>query len=60
MEETVSPTQKIQYLSENWLDTEQNSNWWKLGMKLIRCCRREEIETVHELMKSVANYNHSG
>ena len=29
-------------------------------MKLIRCCRRKEIETVHELMTNVANFNHSG
>ena len=55
----LSQSQKVQYLSENWLDTEQHCHWWRLGMKLIRCCRRKEIETVHELMTNVAKYNHS-
>ena len=38
----------------------QECQWWSIGMKLIRCCGRKKIDTVHELMKNVANYNHSG
>ena len=60
IEDGLSQSQKIQYLSENWLKTEPYCDWWRLGMKLIRCCRRNEIETIHELMTNVANYNHSG
>ena len=56
----LSLTQKTQYLSESWLDTEEDGDWWRLGMKLIRCCKRREIEAIHELMKKVANYNHRG
>ena len=60
VEGDLSLTQKTQYLSESWLDTEEDCDWWKLGMKLIRCCKRREIKAIHELMKKVANYNHSG
>ena len=60
VEGDLSLTQKTQYLSESWLDTEEDCDWWKFGMKLIRCCRRREIKAIHELMKKVANYNHSG
>ena len=59
-EQDFSLAQKTQYLSESWLDTEEDCDWWKLGMKLIRCCKRREIKAIHELMKKVANYNHSG
>ena len=60
VEGDLSPTQKSQYLSENWLQKEEECHWWRLGMKLIRCCRRKEIGTVHELMKCVAIYNNQG
>ena len=56
----LTQMQKVQYLSENWLETERDCQWWRLGMKLIRCCRRKDIETVQELLNGVANYNHSG
>ena len=29
-------------------------------MKLIRCCKRRGIKTVHEFMKKVAIYNNDG
>ena len=29
-------------------------------MKLIRCCKRQGIKTVHEFMKKVAIYNNDG
>ena len=58
-EEDVSPSQKTQYLSESWLETEQNFQWWRLGMKLIRCCRAKEVETLQSLMMNVATYNHN-
>ena len=56
----LSPTQKIVFFSEKWLEEEQDFHWWRLGMKLIRCCRRQDIESVHELMKHVAIYNNRG
>ena len=59
----LSPTHKShksQFLSQKWLKTEQNCQWWRLGMKLIRCNRGAEVETIHELMEHVANYNYSG
>ena len=58
--EDPSTTQKIQFLSESWLETEQNSHWWRLGMRLIRCCKAQDVETVQRLMMNVAKYNHSG
>ena len=60
MEGDFSQNQRVQFLSEEWLDTEQDCQWWRLGIKLIRCCRSKEIATVHELMQNVAKYNHSG
>ena len=60
MEENVSLALKLQFLSEYWLKTAENCQWWRLGMKLIRCCRTKEIKTVHEFVKNVAFYNHSG
>ena len=53
-------TQKTQYLSESWFKTEKDQHWWRLGMKLIRCCKRQEIKSVHEFMKKVAIYNNDG
>ena len=58
-EEDVSPSQKTQYLSESWLETEPKFQWWRLGMKLIRCCRAKEVETIQSLMMNVATYNHN-
>ena len=53
-------TQKMQYLSEGWFKTEEDQHWWRLGMKLIRCCKRQGIKTVDEFMKKVAIYNNDG
>ena len=53
-------TQKTQYLSESWFKTEEDQHWWRLGMKLIRCCKRQGIKTVHEFMEKVAIYNNDG
>ena len=60
VEEDLSSSQKTQYLSESWLETEEQSQWWRLGMKLIRCCRAKEVNTIQNLMMNVATYNHSG
>ena len=57
IEEGLSPSQKTQYLSESCLENEQHFQWWKLGMKLIRCCRAKEVETIQDLMTNVATYN---
>jgi hypothetical protein len=59
IQEELSVTQRFQYLSKNWLDTEPDCQWWRLGMKLIRCCKREEIESINKLMTNVAKYNNS-
>ena len=61
-DERLSPAENMQILSENLLDEEKDFQWWKLGMKLIRCCsrkERKEIETIDELMKNIANCQHS-
>ena len=60
MEEGLSPSQKTHYLSESCLENEQCFQWWRLGMKLIRCCRATEVETMQNLMTNVAAYNHNG
>ena len=60
-EEMLSVTQGVHYLSDSWLKRELNNRqWWKLGMTLIRCCKRSDINTVHKVMEDVANYNHTG
>ena len=56
--EDLSPTEKIQYVSEAYLEKEKNCDWWRLGIKLIRCCQMNDIERVQELMLNVAIYNH--
>ena len=60
VEEGCSPSQKTQYLSESWLETDQHFQWWRLAMKLIRCCRAKEVQTIQNLMMDVTTYNHNG
>ena len=60
VEESLSASQKTQYLSESWLETNQHFQWWRLGMKLIRCCRAKEVQTIQNLMMDVTTYNNNG
>ena len=54
-----TPTQNIETLAKIWHKTERNE-WWRLAMNLIRCCSVKDVKSVHEFMKNVAKYNHSG
>ena len=50
-------------ISKTWLKAKsqsQNKEWWKLGVKLLRCCNQEKIADVHRLMKNVVTYNNKG
>ena len=38
----------------------QFKEWWELGMKLIRSCRKQDISSVHDLVKNVVTYNNKG
>ena len=49
-----------QIFPKKWLEKQKNPEWWRLGMKLIRCCNKEEVINVHELMKNVVNFNQRG
>ena len=60
VKEDISPTQKAQFLSDSWFETEQDVHWWRLGMKMLRWCKRKNIKDVNDLMKAVANYNNNG
>ena len=58
-EDDSPPTQQIQTLAKIWRKTERNE-WWRLAMNLIRCCSVKDVKRIHEFMKNVAKYNHSG
>ena len=49
-----------QIFPKKWLEKWKSPEWWRLGMKLIRCCNKEEVSNVHELMKNVVNFNKRG
>ena len=56
-------TTKIQAISQTWLKAKlqgQNKEWWKLGIKLLRCCNHEKVADVHRLMENVVTYNNKG
>ena len=49
-------------ISKTWLKAKSQgqNEWWKLGVKLLRCCNEDEIPNVHRLMKNVMTYNNKG
>ena len=49
-----------QIFPKKWLAEQKTPEWWRLGMKLIRCCNKEEVMNVHELMKNIVNFNQRG
>ena len=59
LDETEEDSFSIQTLAKIWHKTERNE-WWRLAMNLIRCCSVKDVKSVHEFMKNVAKYNHSG